>query len=225
MQLSDFKTYVKYDFKRTDKDTELVQAYNDMINWVSLQMPHSGYKYQSYINTTAQVEDYALPSNVIHVIHPLRLLIGSGTSDSGYPMEHISKQEYDLVEPNPNRSSPSTGRPSKYTIFDGSILVSPLPDVATYIIELNWARRRTVLSADADLPELGSEWDEVLKNGTLERLYAGMEMYEESAFWGSKYHLLLPNGDDVPVGMCRKLFDIEKNREGSEIGQVKYNDI
>ena len=43
MELSDFKTYVKYDFKRTDKDTELVQAYNDMIIWVAMQRnsPHT----------------------------------------------------------------------------------------------------------------------------------------------------------------------------------------
>lgn len=225
MQLSSFKTYVKYDFKRTDKDTEMVQAYNDMINWVSLRMPHSGYKYQSYINTSVGVEDYGLPSTAIHVIHPLKLIIGTGSSDTGYPMDHISKQEYDHIEPNPNRSSPAKGRPSKYTIFDRCILVTPIPDVATYLIELAWARRKTTLSADADLPELGSEWDEVYKWGVLERLYAGMGQLEEAAFWGAKYHAVTTEGDDVPVGMCRQLFEIEKNREGSQIGQVAFNDL
>ncbi len=225
MQLSAFKTYVKLDLKRTDKDTEIVQSYNDMINWVSLQMPHSGYKFQSWINTIVGTEDYGIPAQAIHVIHPLKLIIGSGPSDSGYPMTHISKEEYDRIEPNPNRSSPQTGRPTKYTIFDRCILVTPLPDVATYLIELNWGKRHTTLSADADLHELGSEWDEVFKQGTLERVYAGMGMYEESNYWGSKYHAITSEGDDVPVGMCRKLFDIEKNREGRNIGFVQYNDV
>ena len=226
MQLSDFKTYVKYDLKRTDKDTELVQAYNDMINWVSLQMPHSGYKYQSYINTSVGVEDYGIPSSAIHVIHPVKFMLGSGSSDSGYPMEHIDKQEYDRREPNPNRSSPTAkGRCTAYTIFNRCILVTPIPDLATYILELNWAKRKVTLSADADLPELGSEWDEVYKWGTLERLYAGMGMFEESAFWGGKYHAITAEGNDFPVGFCRKLFEAEKNREGKEIGQVLYNDL
>src|SRR3990167_6584292 len=109
MQLSSFLTYVKYWFKRTDKDTEITQAYNDVLNWVSTRMPHGNYKFQSYVNTTAGVEDYALPSNIIHLIHPIRFLIGSGSSDSGYPMDNLSKEEYDATEPNPNRTNP-TGR-------------------------------------------------------------------------------------------------------------------
>ena len=225
MQLSDFKTYVKLDFKRQDKDTELVQYYNDMINWVSLQMPHSGYKYQSYINTTVGVEDYGLPTNAIHVIHPLRLILGTGPSDEGWNMDHISKEEYDMIEPNPNRSNPHKGRPQKYTIYDRCILVTPIPDLATYLIEMNWARRKTTLTADADLAELGSEWDEVFKWGTLERLYAGMGQVDEAQYWGGKYHAITTEGDDVPVGLCRKLFEIEKNREGSQIGQVCFNDL
>lgn len=222
MQLSDFKTYVKYDFKRTDKDTELVQAYNDMINWVSVQMPHSGYKYQSYISTSVGVEDYGIPTTAIHVIHPLKLIIGTGSSDEGYLMDHISKKEYDEIEPNPNRSNPNKGRPRKYTIYNRCVLVTPLPDVATYLLEMNWAKRKVTLSANADLPELGSEWDEVLKCGTLERLYAGMSRFDESAFWGTKYHA--SNGvDDVPRGLCKKLFDVEKNREGDEISRIQFN--
>lgn len=223
MQLSDFKTYVKLDFKRSDKDTELVQYYNDMINWVACMMPHSGYKYQSYVNTSVGVEDYGIPSNAVHIIHPLRLIIGTGSSDEGYLMEHITKAEYDCLEPNPNRSSPHNGRPQKYTIYNRCILVTPIPNLSTYLIEMNWARRKTTLSGDAEFSELGAEWDEVLKYGTMERLYFGLGMLEEGQFWGSKYHAITNEGNDVPVGLCRKLFEIEKNREGSQIGHVSFN--
>ncbi len=225
MQLSDFKTYVKYDFKRTDKDTELVQAYNDMLNWLACQMPHSGYKYQSYISTSVNVEDYGVPATLIHILHPVKLIVGTGASDTGYPLIHVSKEEYNRLYPNPNASGQSKGRPVHYTIFDRCILVGPTPDVATYILEIDWSKRRTSMSADEDLPAIGSEWDEVLKNGTLERLYAGIGMLEESAFWGGKYHAITTEGDDVPVGLCRKLLEIEKNREGTQIGQVANNDL
>lgn len=226
MQLSTFKPYVRYDFIRTDKDTEMVQAYNDMLMWVATRMPVGDYKYQSYINTTADTEDYPLPSTLVHLIHPIRLLEGSSSGDSGYPMEHISKERYDLLEPNPNRSSPdNTGQPTKYTIYSRSILVTPIPDSANYILEINWTKEQTDLSADADLPSLPVAWDEVLKWGVLERLYAGLGQLEESMFWGSKYHMIDQYGNDMPVGMCKTLFDIEEDREGFAIGQVKVNNI
>lgn len=226
MQLSDFKTYVKQDFKRTDKDTELVQAYNDMVNWVSTFMPVGNYKFQCYVSTTPGIEDYALRSDLIHLIHPLRLLLGSGSSDGGYPMDFITKEEYDRIEPNPNRTDPSgRGRPSKYTIYSRSILVTPIPDVSTYLIEANYSKRRTPLSGDSELTSLGSEWDEVLKWGTLERLYAMLGQYDVSQFWGSKYHTIGANGADIAVGLCKTLFDIERDREGSAIGHIQNNNL
>ena len=222
MQLSDFLTYVKYDLKRTDKDTEITRAYNDMLMWVALQMPHGGYKFQSYINTVEGTEDYPLPGNIIHLIHPIKILDGSASSDSGYPLEHISKAEYDRIEPNPNRTSPQKSKPWAYTIYSNSILLTGIPDKSTYLIEINWSRRVTFMSATTDMPSLGSEWDEVLKWGTLERVFAGLGQYDESAIWGSKYHMMI-GVDDAPVGLCRKLFDIENDKEGFPIGQVCNN--
>ena len=220
MQLSAFKTYVKRDFKRTDKDTELVQAYNDMIVWVAAQMPHGNYKFQSYVPTVIGQEDYPIPSNAIHLIHPVRLLLGTGSSDSGYSMDYLTKEEYDLREPNPNRTSPaSKGRPSAYTVFSRSILTTPIPDLATYLLEINWSKRPTAQSADADISSLGAEWDEVLKHGTLERLYEGLGMLSEAAYWGAKYK----DAEGVPVGLCRSLFEIERDREEPLIGVVEPN--
>ena len=225
MELSDFKEYVQSYAKRPDKEDEIVQAYNDMIMWVALQMPHSGYKFQSYVNTQVGIEDYSLPNNMIHLIHPIRLLLGSDSGDSGYPLEHITKQEYDLIEPNPNRTTPPRGRPSKYTVYSRSLLLTPVPDSNEYIMEINRSKRPVDLAEDTETSNLGSEWDEVLLWGTLERLYAGMGMAEESASFGNKYHAVTTEGDDVPVGMCRKLFEIERDREQKIMGQVQYNDL
>lgn len=223
MQFSNFKTYVKLDFKRTDKDTELAQAYNDMVFWLATLMPIGNYKYQSYISTIAGQEDYPVDQvgAMIHLIKPLRLLDGSASSDSGTILIDITKAEYDILEPNPNRTNPSTGRPQKACIYSRQILLWPIPDKSTYLIEKNWSIRPTIQSADADVTLLGVEWDEVLKWGTMERLFAGMEMYDESAFWGSKYHDSYGN----PIGICKTLLDIEKDREGKWIGQIKNNNL
>jgi hypothetical protein len=219
MQLSDFLTYVKYDFKRTDKDTELTQAYNDTINSISLLMPHGNYKYQSWIYTIIGQEDYPLPSNMIHLIHPIRLLDGTGSNDSGYPLEKLTKDEYDEVEPNPNRTNPSTGKPWGYTVFSRSILLTNIPDKATYLLEINWSKRVVAQAATTDQSLLGAEWDEILKWGTLFRVFAGMERFDEANYWRSMYE----DSEGNPIGMLRRLLDIEKEIEGRAVGQVKFN--
>jgi len=221
MTLSNFLTYVKQIYKRTDKNTEIVQAYNDAISAASLKMPHGAYKYQSYVNCVVGQEDYALPSTIIHLMHPIRLLGGSDSSDSGDKLEHITKEEYDRREPNPNRTSPSTGYPSAYAIFSGSILLTPIPDSIDYILEINWTKRKTALSADDDLPALGSEWDEVLRQMVLARMYELIELFQEAQYWRQQYEA--PDG--TPVGLYRDLLRIEQDKESIGIGKVKPNNL
>jgi len=221
MILSAFKTYVLQDFKRTDKEAELVQAYNDAIIDLATRMPHGGYKYQSYIPTVIVQEDYPLPSDLIHLIHPARLLEGSGTNDSGYQMDFITKQEYDSYEVNPNRTSPSSGKPMRYTVYSRSILLSPIPDKNTYLVEIDWSKRPVVLSGDNDVHSLGSEWDEILKHMVLTRLNSGIELFQEAEFWRSRYEDQM----GTPIGMLRRLLDIERDREYKAVSQVKVNDL
>lgn len=223
MQLSSFKAYVLLDFKRTDKDTELVQAYNDMIIWVASYMPHGGYKFQSYIQLIAGQEDYPVPSRLLHLMHPVRIQDGSEPADAGYILNHVTKQEYDILYPNPNRITPDmTGRPEDYTVYSRSILVGPIPAAGTNdLLEIDWSKRPLTLSGDTEVSELGTEWDEILKFGTLERLMDGIERHEEALYWAAKYK----NSEGSPVGMCRRLFDIEKAREGAAIGQVQANTL
>ena len=130
MELSDFITYVGYDWKRTDKNTELTQFYNDAIMAIAIKMPHGAYKYQSWIPQVANQEDYPLPSTIMHLIHPVRNVDGAATTDSGYPLNQITKQQYDIRYANPNRAAPPsiTGDPKDYCIFSGAIFVGPIPD-------------------------------------------------------------------------------------------------
>jgi hypothetical protein len=221
MILSAFKTYVLQDFKRTDKDLELVQAYNDSIVAISIAMPHGSYKFTSYVPTVAGQGNYPLPSDLIYMIHPARLLEGSGASDSGFKMDFITKEEYDSLELNPNRTNPPTGRPIKYCVFSRSILPHPIPDKSSYFIEIDWTKRPEALSGNSDVSALGSEWDEVLKFMTMARLNAGIELFQEAQYWESKFQDPFGN----PIGMFRRLLDIEKDRESRGIGCIRNNSL
>lgn len=221
MTWANFLTYVKQDFKRTDKDTEILQAYNDTILDLSSRAPHSAYKYQSYVAVVAGQEDYPLPGNSIHIIHPLRYLKGTGTNDSGWPLTKITKAEYDIQFTNPNRTSPQTGTPTKYCIYSESVLLGPIPGTAEVtggaIIEVNWTIIPTDQSADADTPSFGDEWREILKWGTLFRLYAGLGLDPEASKWKTLYE------DDLAG--YPKLERLDKAREGNEIGKVRNNSL
>jgi hypothetical protein len=221
MNVTNFNTYIKQTYKRTDKNTEILQALNDSIMAVAIKMPHGAYKYQSYVLTVQGQEDYALPSTIMHLMHPIRLLDGSDSASSGYTLEHIDKKEYDELQPNPNRTSPSTGSPSAYTVYSGSILLTPVADSSTDILEINWSKRPTTLIADIDLPALGSEWDEVLKQMVLSRLYALIELFDESAYWRNQYEDQQGN----PVGLYKDLIEIEKDREYTRINTIKSNNL
>ncbi len=223
MQLSAFKTYVKYNFKRTDKDTELVQFYNDSIMAVAIKMPQGAYKYQSYLPLVAKQEDYPLPASFMHVLHPVRLLLGSAAGDSGFPLNHITKQEYDRNYPNPNRTDPDiTGEPKDYTIFSGAILIGPLPVTGTdNLLELDWTTQPTAQSGDSDIPALGTEWDEVFKQMTLSRLNHSISLSSEGDVWRGKYE----DAEGNPVGIYKDLLNMEKSREQMSLGQVSFNPI
>lgn len=221
MQLSDFKTYVLQDFKRTDKDTELVRARNDAILYIAVLMPHGGYKYQSYVPTVAGTNNYPLPSDIMHLIHPVRLLEGSGTNDSGYPLVQITKQEYDLREPNPNRTSPPTAKPSHYCIFSRTILPTPIPDKSTYLFEIDWSKAPADQTGDSAAHSLGSAWDEVLKWMVLDRLNSGIELFQEAEFWRSKYE----DAEHKPIGQLLRLLDIEREREHKAVGTIRPNNL
>lgn len=224
MNVNNFLVYVKQDFKRTDKDTEIVQAYNDSINQVSFEMPHGAYKYQSYVPCVVKQEDYPLPSNIIHIIHPIRFIEGTGTNDFGYPLRHVDKAKYDEDFPNPNRTDPATtGKPSIYTIYSRSILVGPFPDSALYLLEINWTKIPVAQSASpgTDTPNLGAEWEEVLKEMTLSRVYRGIGLVGEA----SEYRSLYEDREGNPIGKYRRLLDIEEDREGENVGNMEVNNL
>ena len=223
MNLTTFRSYVKYDFKRIDKDTELTQAYNDGIIAVSIKIPHGAYKFQSYLPLIARQEDYPLPSNIIHLIHPVRVMLGSASTDTGFPLNHITKQEYDILYPNPNRTTPDIlGRTKDYCIYSGSILVGPLPEVGTNdLLEIDWTKVPTDQSAGTDTPALPDYWREVLKWMTLSRLNHGIGLYQEAQYWRSLYE----DNEGNPVSLYRDLLNVEKDKEDRAVGEIKVNSL
>jgi hypothetical protein len=123
------------------------------------------------------------------------------------------------LETNPNRAGATGGgEPVFYTIYSNSVLVSPVPDAATYILELNWGRSTNEVTSDADTHNLlAGQWEEIIKNGTLFRLYNGLGLYEDAQVFERLYED--PN-KGVPK-ILRRNRDITK----SNITKVVFHDL
>ena len=81
-------------------------------------------------------------------------------------MKKVDKADYDEAYPNPNRTDPSSkGKPAIYTIISKSILIGPIPNSVSYLLEINWTKIPVdqVESPGTDTPDLGTEWEEILK--------------------------------------------------------------
>jgi len=208
-----FLSYITRTLKRTDKNTEIYESLNETIRDVSGRARFQEYQFQSYVACVSGQEDYPLPSTLLHIQHPVRLLDGSATNDNGNQLTHISKAEYDRREPNPNRTSPSVGRPGAYTIYSNSILLTPIPD-DTYLIEIDWGNVPTNLAADGESPSFNEMWDEVLKHGVLFRMFALLGMYEDAEYWRGHYELGI-----------KRMIDINSDKTGNWIGAVRNNSL
>lgn len=191
---SQFLTYVKQDFKRDDKDTEIAQAYNDTIRHISGLREREGLVYTSYIYTVEGQEDYPLPivnntAQIVHISHPVRI-IESTTLENGYNLNKRSREEWATMYINPNNADVtkiSKSMPTDYCVFSNAIHLGPVPDKDTYVIEIDWAKLSTIQENPPDLQQLGEAWQEVLKWGTLFRLYTALGLDSEATKYATLY--------------------------------------
>lgn len=184
------RTSVIQIYKRDDKDTEINTAINETLREMAGCVESRKLQDQKYVWLVKDQEDYALPDNILRIRHPIRLLdtTGSNSDSSSYPLKFLTKQEYDAIEPNPNATIKDSGTVWAYTIWKNCILVTDLPDESSrYQLEVNCGNEITTLSADVDEPIFRDFWDETIKAGTLARMYALIQLYDEAAFWSNIY--------------------------------------
>lgn len=182
----DLQAQVLETFKRTDKTTELKRSINETYREMVGVIDPRKLKDQIYKPLIIGREEYAIPDTVLRINHPARLLdtTASNNSASSFPMDFISKDEYDRIEPNPNASTlNSRGRPRKYCFYKNSVLVTPIPDLSIYAIELNVGGEPTVLVEASDQTIFSPMWDEIIVAGSLARLFAKIEDWDNADKW------------------------------------------
>lgn len=175
-------------FKRTDKTTELKRAINDTYFEMVAAVDPRKQKDQIYRTTVTGREEYPIPDTLLRINHPIRILEGdTNNASSSYPLEFMSKAEYDFWEPYPNALTVIGGKPWGYCIWKNSILLTDVPDKSTYKLEINIGGEPSKMVADTDATIFSPTWDEVIKAGALARLYLGIELDDRVAVWQKIY--------------------------------------
>lgn len=176
-------TYIKLDFKRTDMDATILSKLNDTIRWMATNHTFTELDKSCYTALVTGQPEYALPSGILQLRHPIILLEESGDGRSGSgPLDHISWDQYLGLEPNAKTSqTPPKGKPYAYAIHMNAVWLTSIPDSVARRLEVHYNRLPDLLAGDSDLHPFLETDEELLKAGTLERLYRDvLKLHEES---------------------------------------------
>lgn len=190
---SEFLTYVKRIFKRTDKDTEIYEATTDMVVDMSLRLLSDlNLQISSTLSGISSAGDYILdvPSDFGHLVG--EVLVRETDADDTYtPLEKISKNEYDNryhEATSVTASNRQTGIPRHFTYFGQKIYIGPPVDKATYSFKVNYSTDNvTDIVAGTTTVPFTDKYRKILRDGVLSLMFQHVEQFEESSVFQSYY--------------------------------------
>lgn len=209
-----FRDYLVRTFKRTDKDTEIYEAITDTVRDMRKRYPWGEMEQEAASSDTITV----LGDYQIDVESDFGLRVGSVVVQDGYtnswPLDKISKQEFDEIYPNPTATDVAKAPPIHYCVFGGQFLLGPVPDTINYVYHVSYTKEDlvSVTESTTSVPFAGRQ-RETLKQGTLSRLYSMLDEYDRAAFWGQLYESALVVDQRVE----------ERNKGGRPV--VAYTDV
>lgn len=217
---ANFLAYVKQTFKRTDKDTEIYTAVADTVMDMRSRMISDEFSTVSAALTGITViGDYqlTLPTDFGHLIGDV--LIKDTSADDVYlPLNRITKPEWDIKYNQALASAVGnrlTGTPTEYCFFGGKIYLGSPVDKITYEFKINYTTEDapTYTGVTAVIP-FTDQFREVVKAGTLQRIFREVGNYPESDIWGDVY----------VDGVMNVIENDDFNRDGSVQG-LNYSGV
>ncbi len=158
---------------------------NDIFNEYRLPFMETTQDYTLNIGTADITNGSDLPTNFVS---PILLLL----TTNGYEkrLQFRDVREMDELHPDYEASSTPNGTPTDAYKYGETIKVYPEPDQA-YTVTLRYFKKPTLLSSDSDVPELPSEFEEMLVLGASYRILQVKDNYDQAAILQNKYDELL----------------------------------
>lgn len=170
---------------------------------------YSSSEIKDYINDTQNdvFNEYRLDLMKTSINFTVTPSVADITNGNGLPstyVEAISLRDYttgqakdipfidldDLISLHADYDTHTAGQPQYAYFADNTINLFPAP-LGAYTLTLRYYKRPTELSADADVPEIPSEFGEMLVAGASYRVLQAKQAYDEAGIHENKYAELL----------------------------------
>lgn len=158
----------------------------DIFNEYRLPQMEATQDYTLTVGVADITNGSGLPTNFVQAVD---LYLTSGGAES--LLEYRDYQDIDQTYPDPTDTTINpSGVPRYWYKFGTTIRVAPAP-VSAYTLTMRYIKEPTELSADADVPEVPSEFQEILVAGATYRILQIKDNYDQASIWQNKYDELL----------------------------------
>lgn len=188
--LGDLATRVQNRAKDSSFSTSKIKEFindtqRDVFNEFTLRQMETTQSYTLTADDSDITTGAGLPSNFVQPVSLTNTYLSNEKR-----IVPITVSQLDLNYPDPtDTTAHPTGAPSFWYVYGNTIRVYPTPDAA-YTVNLRYLREPTTLSADADVPEIPSEFEEILVYGPLYRIWEEKDRLDKAAIFENKYKYL-----------------------------------
>lgn len=173
-------------FSSTEIKSYLNDVQNDVFNEYRLPFMETSQDYTLTPNVSDITNGAGFPTNYVQAIDLLNTYSGR---ESVIPFFDIRQVDAFYPDADDTTINPA-GSPIKWYIYAETPRVYPKPDLA-YTLTLRYYKKPTLMSGDGDVPELPSEFEELLIVGAAYRVLQVKDNYDQAAILQNKYDELL----------------------------------
>lgn len=190
-QTSDIVTKVQLRVRDSSYSTTEIKNYlndtqNDVFNEYRLPFMETTQPYTLTVNVSDITNGSALPTDYVQAIN--LTLTTAGTEKV---LTYRNVREFDSLWPDADDTTAYPANiPTDWTMYGQTPRVHPVPNSA-YTVTLRYYKKPTLLSADADVPSLPSEFEELLVVGAAYRVMQVKDNYDQAGIFQNKYDELL----------------------------------
>lgn len=190
-QTGDIVTRVQQRVRDTSYSSAEIKGFlndtqNDVFNEYRLPFMETTQAYTLTVGVSDITNGVGLPSNYVQAVD---ITLTSAGRESVIPSRDI--RAVDNLNPDPDDETANPrGAPQYWYFYAETIRVYPEPDAA-YTLTLRYYKKPTLLSADADVPDLPSEFEELLVVGAAYRVLQVKDNYDQAGILQNKYDEIL----------------------------------
>lgn len=173
-------------YSSTEIKNYINDAQRDIFNEYRLLFMEASQNYTMTSGVSDITDGSGLPTNYVQAIDLLLT-----TDNKEKYLDYRDIRYIDGTYPDADDTSAhSSGVPSYWYNYAQTIRTFPVPDAA-YTVTLRYYKSPTELSADADVPEVPSEFEEILVVGAAYRVMQVKDNYDKASILQNKYDELL----------------------------------